>query len=219
MFPTFEDPVKFDDPSHRGRLQAVSDATFGLLRHVQPFNAEPDHLSNVLWWLDELAHIDRHRYGHALAPHVDRVRVGVRPPLKMTRHFMPQPPKAMPVDESEPLRIIEVQAPSGWDVGEVQRHLDISDAASSILDVTEWAARASAPMNRLDLSKRMHLCEEQVLFGIVEPLAIGNINLQPAPATSATDGEPGTTSCGTIPSTSGDNAPPLKTVHDEVGDR
>jgi hypothetical protein len=184
MFPTFDDPAKFDDPSHRGRLKAVSDATFDLLRHVQPFNAQPDHLSNVLWWLDELARIDRHRYGHALAPHIDRVTIGVQPPLTMTRDFMPQPPKAVPVDESEPLPLIEVLAPAGWDVGEVQRHLDISDAASSVLDVTEWAARSSAPMNGLNLSERMHLCEKQVLFGIVEPLATGDINLQPAPAST-----------------------------------
>lgn len=188
MFPTFDDPTKFDDPSHRGRLQAVSNATFALLRHVQPFNAKPDHLSNVLWWLDELARIDRHRYGHALAPHIDRVRIGVRPPLTLTRSFMPQPPKAIPVDESEPLPFIEVQAPPGWDVREVQRHLEIGDAASSLPDVTEWAARSSAPMNGLDLSDRMHRCEEYVLFGIVEPLATGNINLQPTPATSATTG-------------------------------
>jgi hypothetical protein len=83
----------------------------------------------------------------------------------------------------------------------VQRHLDISDAGTSILDVTDWAARASAPMNRLDLSERMHRCEEQVLFGIVEPLATGNINLQPARATSATAGAP-----GAVPRTSGDAA-------------
>lgn len=184
MFPTFDDPAKFDDPSHRGRLKAVSDATFALLRHVQPFNAQPNHLSNVLWWLDELARIDRHRCGHALAPHVDRVRIGMRPPLTMTRNFMPQPPKAVPVDESEPLPFVELQAPAGWDVREVQQHLEMSDEASSILDVTEWAARSSAPMNKLDLSKRMHLCEEQVLFGIVEPMATGNINLQPPPAST-----------------------------------
>ena len=66
----------------------MSDTTFDLLRHVQPFNAKPDHLSNVLWWLDELARIDRHRYGHALAPHIDRVHIGVRPPLTKTRDFI-----------------------------------------------------------------------------------------------------------------------------------
>jgi hypothetical protein len=186
MFPIFVDPAKFDDPSHRGRLQAVSDATFGLLRHVQPFNAQPDHLSNVLWWLDELARIDRHRYGHALAPHIDRVRIGVREPLTITRNFMPQPPKPVPVDESAPLPFVELQAPPGWDIREVQQHLEISDAASSFLDVTEWGARSSAPMNVRDLSKRMGLCEEQVLFGIVEPLATGNINLQPGPAGGST---------------------------------
>ncbi|SPM40601.1 Mycobacterium numidiamassiliense ORFan [Mycobacterium numidiamassiliense] len=98
MFPIFLDPARFDDQNHRGRLQAVSDTTFDLLRHVQPFNAQPDHLSNVLWWLEELARIDRHRYGHALAPQINRVRVGIRPPLIMARDFMPEPFQPVPVD-------------------------------------------------------------------------------------------------------------------------
>ena len=58
MFPTFDDATKFDNKSHRGRLKALSDNSFDLLRYVQPFNAQPDHLGNVLWWLDELARID-----------------------------------------------------------------------------------------------------------------------------------------------------------------
>jgi len=56
-FPVFVDAAKYDDPNHRGRLKALSDETFALLRHVQPFNAEPDHRSNMLWWIEELARI------------------------------------------------------------------------------------------------------------------------------------------------------------------
>lgn len=179
MFPIFDDPDKFDDPNHRGRLKALSDKTFDLLRHVQPFNAQPDHLSNVLWWLEELSRIDRHRYGHALAPHIDRVRVGIRPPLTLTQHFMPEPFRPFPVDESEPLRIIEVEAPSEWEMRDVQRHIDISDVADSFIDVPEWASRSGSVMSRLDLGARMTRCEEHVLYGIMEPLAAGDITLTP----------------------------------------
>lgn len=179
MFPTFDNPAKFDDPRHRGRLQAVSDETFELLRHVQPFNAQPDHLSNMLWWLDELARIDRHRYGHALAPHIDRVRVGLHVPLTLVEHHMPEPFAAVVVDETEPLPIITVRAPEGWDITDVQQHLDITEAANSFLDVPEWRARASKPMNRMSLDERMRRCEEFVLLGIVDPLAAGDIDLTP----------------------------------------
>lgn len=179
MFPIFDDETKFDDPNHRGRLKALSDQTFELLRHVQPFNAQPDHRSNVLWWLEELSRIDRHRYGHALAPYIDRVRVGIRPPLVMTQHFMPEPFEAFPIDESEPLPMIEVEAPGEWEMRDVQRHLDISDIANSFIDVPEWASRSGRVMSRLDLGERMARCEEHVLYGIVDPLATGDITLTP----------------------------------------
>jgi hypothetical protein len=179
MFPVFIDAAKFDATDHRGRLQALSGSTFALLRHVQPFKAQPDHLSNVLWWLDELPRIDRHRYGHTLAPHIDRVRIGFKKPLEATRDFLPNPPKPVPVDDDTPLPMIEVKAPAGWDDGDVRDHLHISDAASSFLDVPEWKSRSSNPMAALDLAKRMAHCERQVLDGIVNPLATGNINLSP----------------------------------------
>ncbi|MBF6422930.1 hypothetical protein IU436_30625 [Nocardia farcinica] len=79
-FPVFTDPAKYDDPNHRGRMKALSDKTFDALRHFQPFNAQPDHRSNVLWWLEELARIDHHRQGHALAPHIENVRIGYQQP-------------------------------------------------------------------------------------------------------------------------------------------
>jgi hypothetical protein len=139
MFPIFLDAVRYDEPSHRGRLQALSDETFDLLRHVQPFNAQPDHLSNVLWWLDELARIDRRRYGHALAPHIDRLRVGVSEPLEVTRHFLPQPMTAIPVDGTEDVRLIEFLAPERWSAEEVRRSLEIGDhAVETFLDVAGW---------------------------------------------------------------------------------
>jgi hypothetical protein len=132
MFPVFADAAKFDGADHRGRLQAVSDSTFALLRHVQPFNAQPNHLSNVLWWLDELARIDRHRYGHALAPHIDHVRIGVKKPLVMTRDFLPSPPQPIAVDDDTPLPMIEVKAPAGWDVGDVREAADVLEVVGAI---------------------------------------------------------------------------------------
>lgn len=67
-FPIKTDPAKYDSQGHRQGLIALSDSTFADLRIVQPFNAQPDYKSNVLWWIEELARIDRHRYGHTLAP-------------------------------------------------------------------------------------------------------------------------------------------------------
>jgi hypothetical protein len=90
-FPIFTDVTKYDSPDHRGKLQALSDPTFAALRHVQPFNAQPDHRSNVLWWLEELARIDRHRRGHALAPHIVNARGEVAGVARDLAGRRPQP--------------------------------------------------------------------------------------------------------------------------------
>lgn len=114
MFPTLTDAAKYDTKDFRGKLKALSDNSYALLRVVQPFNAQPDHLGNVLWWLDELARIDRHRYGHALAAHADHIRVGVSSPLEMVESYLPPNPAGpIVVDETQPVRIIEVRAPRG----------------------------------------------------------------------------------------------------------
>ncbi|AZG44112.1 hypothetical protein D7316_00692 [Gordonia insulae] len=178
MFPTFDDAAKFDDKGHRGRLKALSDNSFALLRQVQPFNAQPDQHGNVLWWLDELARIDRHRYGHALASHADHIRVGVSSPLVMVESFLPPNPTGpLIVDEAEPVRIIEVKAPSEWDGVDIQQHLMIDDGWSSFVDVPEWRSRAAQLLRGLSLDKRMYACEIFVLDDIIEPLVTGTASL------------------------------------------
>jgi hypothetical protein len=177
-FPVFDDPAKYDDRNHRGRLKALSDLTFALLRHVQPFNAEPDHRSNVLWWLEELARIDRHRRGHALAPHIDAVGVGLIEPLELTgHHVLPDLAMSIAVEESGPMPILDFEAPADWGLEQIRDHVDISDAATAYLDVAEWAAGVSPVMGALDLGERMARCERFALDSIIDPLATGNITL------------------------------------------
>ncbi|MEV4204833.1 hypothetical protein [Nocardia salmonicida] len=178
MFPTLADATKYDTKYFRGKLKALSDNSFALLRVVQPFNAQPDQLGNVLWWLDELARIDRHRYGHAFAAHADHIRVGVSYPLEMTESFLPPNPTGpIVVDETQPVQIIEVKAPSGWDDVTIQQHLVIDDGWSSVLDVPEWRSRAAKLLRGLSLEKRMRACEVVVLDDIIEHLVTGTATL------------------------------------------
>ncbi|XVA03269.1 hypothetical protein ACQ86I_05815 [Prescottella equi] len=176
-FPIFTDAEKFDSRDHRGRMKALSDDTFRLLRHIQPFNAAPDHMSNVLWWLNRLAMIDRHRRGHALAAHIVNIRVGLAEPLQLVRSLAPDPFRPIPVDESEPTPILEFKAPLGWSEMQIRDHIDYSNATSNVLDVTEWARDASRPMARLELEQRMRWCESYILDEIINPLVNGDISL------------------------------------------
>ena len=176
-FPIFTDAEKFDSRDHRGRMKALSDDTFRLLRHIQPFNAAPDHMSNVLWWLNRLAMIDRHRRGHALAAHIVNIRVGLAEPLQLVRSLAPDPFRAIPIDESKPTPILEFKAPLGWNEMQIRDHIDYSKATSNVLDVTEWARDASPPMARLELEQRMRLSESYVLDEIINPLVNGDISL------------------------------------------
>lgn len=184
-FPIFTDSAKFDSPDHRGKMQAISDDTFKLLRHIQPFKDVLDHRSNVLWWIDELARIDRHRRGHALAAHVMNMRVGLEEPLLLVRMLLPDPPRPLPIDDLLPTPILEFTAPKGWIEAQIRDHIEYSNATTNVLDVTEWARKASHPMARLKLDKRMWLCEQYILEDIINPLVSGDIAPLDAP-------EPGT---------------------------
>jgi hypothetical protein len=173
-FPIKSDAAKYDSPGHRDALRALSDATFADLRAVQPFNAQPDHKSNVLWWIEELARIDRHRRGHALAAHIVKVRVGLQPPLTLVRHHLPELATGrVPIDEAAPMPLLDLEAPADFDELAVREHLDISKATENALDVTEWVANASAPMATTDLDKRMKFCELFLGEEIIEPLISG----------------------------------------------
>ncbi|MCU1645408.1 MAG: hypothetical protein JWN03_5683 [Nocardia sp.] len=175
FFPVFTDPAKYDDTNHRGRMKALSDESFALLRQVQPFNAQPDHGSNVLWWLEELARIDRHRQGHALAPHIEKIKIGHRKPLQPVGGILAEAHKLIPIDESVPTPILNLESPAGWEAQQVRDHLDITEAITSRLDVTEWVRNSTAPMKSLELSQRMVRCEQFVLEVVINPLATGNI--------------------------------------------
>ena len=50
-------------------------------------------------------------------------------------YLPPNPAGPIIVDETQPVRIIEVKAPSAWDDVEFQEHLAIGDGWSSFLDV------------------------------------------------------------------------------------
>lgn len=170
-FPIKTDPTKYDRQGHRESLKALSSTTFADLRTVQPFNAQPDYMSNVMWWIEELARIDRHRRGHALAAHIVKVRVGLRPPLTLIRNHLPELATGrVAIDEAAPMPLLDLEAPADFDELTVREHMDIGNATENALDVTEWVANASAPMSTTDLGGRMGFCERFVLDGIIEPM-------------------------------------------------
>jgi hypothetical protein len=70
--------------------------------------------------------------------------------------------------------ILDFEAPSGWGELQIRQHMDISEAMTSVLDVTEWAAGATSPMRSLDLGERMAFCERFVLDGVINPLVTGS---------------------------------------------
>lgn len=184
-FPIKLDPAKYDSQGHRENLKALSDATFADLRTVQPFHAQPDHMSNALWWVEELARIDRHRGGHALAAHIVNVRIGLREPLTLVTNYLPQPAtRHVPIDETGPMPILDLRAPADFGEAVIREHMDITQAVENVLDVTEWATNASAPMITDDLHMRMGMCEFFLREGIIEPLLTGETQTAAPPVTT-----------------------------------
>lgn len=170
-FPIKSSATKYDSSSHRERLKALSDSTFADLRVTQPFNAQPDHKSNVLWWIDELSRIDRHRGGHALAAHIMSVRIQLQHPLTLFKSHLPEPAAdRLPINETGPTPILDLLAPADFDERAIREHIAIEDSIETSLDVTEWVSNASRLMKSKDLDERMKLCEAFLLHDIIEPM-------------------------------------------------
>ncbi|MFD6197200.1 hypothetical protein ACFWE3_10900 [Mycobacteriaceae bacterium NPDC060252] len=170
-FPIKESLSEYDAPKHRESLIALSEETFDLLRKTQPFNTSFGFQSHPLWWIEELSIIDRHRRGHALEPHVVHSRVGLQEPLKYGKSHL-QLDKPVPLDESGPMPILDVQAPPEFSKWQVMEHMEIGRALTGYFDVTRWKANAAHPMDTLTLFARMALVERHVL-DIVTPAADG----------------------------------------------
>lgn len=176
-FPIKTSATTYDSSSHREKLKALSDSTFADLRVAQPFNAQPDHKSNVLWWIDELARIDRHRGGHALAAHIMSVRIELQHPLTLVKSHLREPAAdRLPINETGPMPILDLSAPVGFDERAIREHIGIEDSVESSIDVTEWVSSASKLMKSKDLEERMRLCEAFVLHDIIEPMVASRIS-------------------------------------------
>jgi hypothetical protein len=174
-FPIMTDAAKFDSPTHRGSLSALRDSTFADLRCVQPFNS-PDHRANILWWINELARIDRHRRGHSLAAHIDRTRIGTVLPVTALRHRLFESSSSrVPIDETTPVPILDLKAPAYFDEQDVIDHLDINAPIENVLDVTRWYRESSPPMSSTDLSRRMMICEWFIGKEIIAPILDGEV--------------------------------------------
>ena len=170
-FPVFTDPAAYDNVDHRRKLKALSDETFALLREYQPFTEKLGYKSSALWWLQELARIDRHRRGHALAPHIDLLLVDIAEPLVGLGHRLPDSVRAIPVDESAPMPLFEFEAPADWDLQAIRAHWDPSRIVYPYLDVTEWFREVTIKMGALNLDERMMACEDSVRQIIIDALS------------------------------------------------
>lgn len=171
-FPIKDTPEQYDDPEYRTKLKAISSDTFALLRRTQPFTMSFGVRAHPLWWIEELARLDRHRRGHVLAPHVVQSRVEVREPVKHGKYHI-QLDKPFPLDESDSMPILDVHAPPEFSEEQVIDLMDIEHALQGFLDVTSWQTGAAHPMDKLVFASRMAALEEQVL-GIVAPVADGS---------------------------------------------
>lgn len=171
-FPIKETAEQYDDPKHRSQLSAISSDTFDMLRKTQPFNTSFSVRAHPLWWIEELARLDRHRRGHVLAPHVVQSRVVARAPVKLGDYHI-QLNKPLPLDEVQDLPILDVQAPPEFSEQHIMKHMEIEHALTGFLDVACWQKNAAHPMDKLIFDSRMVALEEHVL-SIVAPVADGS---------------------------------------------
>lgn len=159
-FPIFDSKTKFT--KNRPRIGAMNHETVADLERIQPYHAEPSHLSNVLWWINELARLDRHRRGHAVRAHIRKFRIGVHPPAQC--QIVLSGKSSVEIDEGNGTVIARVSAPANLTAPEVQELL-VPDV-ENVPDIPEWLNRATAPIDNSLLDFRMKYAEIWVMDAI-----------------------------------------------------
>jgi len=66
-------------------------------------------------------------------------------PLQPVGDVMAEPHKLIRIDESAPTPLLEFEAPQGCDTQQVRDHLEVTDAITSRLDVTERVLNSHRP--------------------------------------------------------------------------
>ncbi|WBT08822.1 hypothetical protein PAB09_00190 [Corynebacterium sp. SCR221107] len=74
QFPIFKDRTAFDAKFHP---KGLSERTRTMIERMQPYHATGGHTGSGLWWIHELARIDRHRHGHALVWRIINIQLQV----------------------------------------------------------------------------------------------------------------------------------------------
>lgn len=72
QFPTFKDRASFDAKFHP---KGLNERTRTMIERMQPYYATGGYTGSALWWIHELARIDRHRHGHALVWRIIKIQL------------------------------------------------------------------------------------------------------------------------------------------------
>lgn len=167
-FPITDDASDFDK-RYRKPLRSLPDSTFAYLRSVQPSSTHTDPKASILWWINELARIDRHRHGHALAAHIGKMQTLLKPPITPVKQHLPRlVTRRVTIDE--PTLILDMEVPTNFDEQDIRA--SIVNITENVLDVIEWSRDAPRHMSAKVLGKRMAMCEELV-EEIISPILNG----------------------------------------------
>ncbi|RJO80227.1 hypothetical protein D5S18_00285 [Nocardia panacis] len=149
-----------DFSKQRNRIRDLSQATQDDIESIQPYNAQPDHLSNILYWVHELARLDRHRHHHLFGSRVVWMsgvadRGTVSPLIDNNDDFY--------IDDGLIVARIQLEPPYSDTEPDHRVRFDMTCE----LDIPEWRGRASSPMNRVTLADRMQRVEDFVAHHVV----------------------------------------------------
>lgn len=71
-YPTFDTAESF---TSKFKMQGLSDGTRKRIEATQPYHSTGGHTGSALWWINELARLDRHRRGHSLVWRIVEIHI------------------------------------------------------------------------------------------------------------------------------------------------
>lgn len=158
QYPIIEQQEKFDKDSK----QALADLTEWTVKGIegtQPYHIETGHLGHGLWWLHELARLDRHRRHHLFQWRVVGLQADANPAKFVREGTRVCDPDATFLTEQEPLELVAYRRRGGTALAD----RDVSIEYTVQPDIPEWVTRAVPGFGvNSQLGQRMVTVEECV---------------------------------------------------------
>lgn len=155
-YPLFTSPEDF---AARAKLKRLSERLCKAIECTQPYHATGGHTGSALWWIHELARLDRHRRGHLLVWRITDFKLDLPLEAIDVAHSRICDRFAAYIRHEQQLELARIVLNPGFDPGPDD---GIGIYRKIQFDIPDWVARSPRTYAQWSLDDRMANAEEVV---------------------------------------------------------